>query len=109
MSPYTLNLGLLTNDGREIESLIGAAIECDLLPVEFEVHGGTLVVAVQMGNPFKTLFESALRLSVKAGRDAIAVWDTYRNCGYLVGYHKEAYGDFDTSKFHFLSPAPTAH
>ena len=106
---YTINIGLLTADGREIESIVGGAIECDLLPIEFEVHGETLVMSVEMGSPFKSLFESVLRLSSKTGRDAIAVFDGYRNVGYLAGYRKQPYEPFDMSKFKFLSPAPTVH
>lgn len=106
---YTLNIGLLTADGREIESIVGGALECDLHPVEFEVHGSTLVLAVLPERFGSSVFEQAVRLCRKCGRDAVAVFDPWRNTGYVLGDRSLKYGPFDPAKFRFLSPAPVLH
>lgn len=109
MNTYTLNIGLRHGDAREVVDLVDTAFDCGITPHEYEVHGNTLVMAVTPRLLSGSVFDQALELCRCCGRDAVAVFDPWRNCGFIVGDYARSYGEFDTAKFHFLSPAPTAH
>lgn len=103
---YTLNVGLREASAAEIRTVIDKAAECELMPHEFETHGDTLVVTVEPSPECQGVFGRVYELCRQLGRDAIAVADPWRGCGYVVGDRSALYGPFDPAKFKFLSPAP---
>jgi hypothetical protein len=110
VNTHTLNIGLRfspLNELAELCNVVETAEEVGLNPCEYETHGRTLVLTVEPSARGKSVLEATAALCRRLGREAIAVYDGQR--GYVIGDRSFKYGEFDESKFHFLSPAPTAH